>query len=122
MGTRSGDVDPSLHLFLHQEEQLTLEQITDILTRKSGLLGVSGVSHDMRSVIAAATRGKLAGVTLNRIVLLSLGASTSGLDGRTLFHRCTHLYRRHRRKQPVDPGTGAHASRNPEPGDRFKAE
>ena len=47
MGTRSGDVDPSLHLFLHQQEQLTLEEITDILTRKSGLLGVSGVSHDM---------------------------------------------------------------------------
>ena len=57
MGTRSGDVDPSLHLFLHQQEQLTLEEITDILTRKSGLLGISGVSHDMRSVLAAATRG-----------------------------------------------------------------
>ena len=57
MGTRSGDVDPSLHLFLHQQEQLALEEITDILTRKSGLLGVSGVSHDMRSVIAAATQG-----------------------------------------------------------------
>jgi acetate kinase len=57
MGTRSGDVDPSLHLFLQQQEQLTVEEITDILMRKSGLLGVSGVSHDMRSVIAAATRG-----------------------------------------------------------------
>ena len=59
MGTRSGDVDPSLHLFLHQQEQLTLGEITDILTRKSGLLGVSGVSHDMRSVLAAARQGNL---------------------------------------------------------------
>jgi acetate kinase len=57
MGTRSGDVYPSLHLFLHQQEQLTVEEITDILTRKSGLLGVSGVSHDMRSVLAAAGQG-----------------------------------------------------------------
>jgi acetate kinase len=53
MGTRSGDVDPSLHLFLQQKTSLNLEEVTDLLTRKSGLLGVSGVSHDMRSVIEA---------------------------------------------------------------------
>ena len=57
MGTRSGDVDPSLHLFLQDKEQLTLEEITDLLIRKSGLLGVSGVSHDMRAVISAAATG-----------------------------------------------------------------
>jgi acetate kinase len=42
MGTRSGDADPSLHLFLQDKEQLTLEEITDLLIRKSDLLGVSG--------------------------------------------------------------------------------
>jgi acetate kinase len=57
MGTRSGDVDPSLHLFLHQMGSLSLEEITDLLTRKSGLLGVSGVSHDMRSVLEAIESG-----------------------------------------------------------------
>jgi acetate kinase len=57
MGTRSGDVDPSLHLFLHQKKSLSLEEVTDLLTRKSGLLGVSGVSHDMRSVIEAIELG-----------------------------------------------------------------
>ena len=57
MGTRSGDVDPSLHLFLHQKKNLSLEEITDLLTRKSGLLGVSGVSHDMRSVVEAIELG-----------------------------------------------------------------
>jgi acetate kinase len=57
MGTRSGDVDPSLHLFLQEKEDHRLKEITEILTRKSGLLGVSGVSHDMRSVIGAATEG-----------------------------------------------------------------
>jgi acetate kinase len=57
MGTRSGDVDPNLHLFLQEKEGHRLKEITEILTRKSGLLGVSGVSHDMRSVIGAATEG-----------------------------------------------------------------
>jgi acetate kinase len=58
MGTRSGDVDPSLHLYLQEKEQRSLRDITDeILTRRSGLLGVSGVSQDMRSVIAEAAEG-----------------------------------------------------------------
>jgi acetate kinase len=57
MGTRSGDVDPNLHLFLQEKENHQLREITETLTRKSGLLGVSGVSHDMRTVIAAADAG-----------------------------------------------------------------
>jgi len=57
MGTRSGDVDPSLHLFLQDREGLKLGEITDMLTRESGLLGVSGVSHDMRSILQAADTG-----------------------------------------------------------------
>jgi acetate kinase len=57
MGTRSGDVDPTLHSFLGEKEHLSLVQITDLLTRQSGLLGVSGVSQDMRSVCEAADQG-----------------------------------------------------------------
>ena len=57
MGTRSGDVDPSLHLFLHQKRSLSPEEITDLLARKSGLLGVSGVSHDIRSIVEAIELG-----------------------------------------------------------------
>ena len=57
MGTRSGDVDPSLHLFLQDREGLKIGEITDMLTRESGLLGVSGVSHDMRSILQAADTG-----------------------------------------------------------------
>jgi acetate kinase len=57
MGTRSGDVDPNFHLFLQEKEDHQLREITETLTRKSGLLGVSGVSHDMRTVIAAADAG-----------------------------------------------------------------
>ena len=58
MGTRSGDVDPSIHLYLQEKEQRSLQDITEeILTRRSGLLGISGVSRDMRLVIAAAGEG-----------------------------------------------------------------
>ena len=57
MGTRSGDVDPNLHLFVQEKEHRHLREITEMLTFKSGLLGISGVSHDMRSVIAAAAEG-----------------------------------------------------------------
>ncbi|WP_296403341.1 acetate kinase [Psychrobacter sp.] len=50
MGTRCGDVDPSLHIHLKRTMGLSLEQIDEILNKKSGLLGVSGVSNDMRTV------------------------------------------------------------------------
>lgn len=54
MGTRSGDVDPNLHQFLSEQTGQTLAQITDLLNRKSGLLGLSGLSNDMRALLAAA--------------------------------------------------------------------
>jgi len=87
MGTRSGDVDPSLLLFLQQREGLRLAEIIEILTRKSGLLGVSGVSHDMRSVIAAADDGDaraqlaidLFSYRLGRAIL-GLAASLTSID------------------------------------------
>ena len=48
MGTRSGDVDPSLHQFLATQTGRSLEEITHLLNRQSGLFGVSGVSNDRR--------------------------------------------------------------------------
>ncbi|MBV8969998.1 MAG: acetate/propionate family kinase, partial [Verrucomicrobia bacterium] len=57
MGTRSGNVDPNLHLVLSEKEGLSLPEIIQLLTTRSGLLGVSGVSHDLREVIKAADEG-----------------------------------------------------------------
>lgn len=48
MGTRSGNVDPNLHNFLAKEAGLSLDEITDLLNRKSGLTGLSGISNDLR--------------------------------------------------------------------------
>lgn len=57
MGTRSGDVDPSLHIHLHRTLGLSIEEIDTLLNKKSGLLGVSDVSNDMRAVEQAAKEG-----------------------------------------------------------------
>ncbi len=57
MGTRSGDVDPSLVTFLQEKEGLSAAEIENVLNKKSGLLGVSGVSNDSRDVEAAAKEG-----------------------------------------------------------------
>lgn len=57
MGTRSGDVDPSLHIHLHRILGYSLEQIDTLLNKQSGLLGLSGISSDMRTVEQAASEG-----------------------------------------------------------------
>ena len=57
MGTRSGDVDPSIITFLMEKEGLTPSEMETILNKKSGKLGVSGVSNDDRDIEAAAEKG-----------------------------------------------------------------
>src|SRR3712207_5773430 len=51
MGTRSGDLDPSVPLFLLQERGLTPTEVSDLLNKQAGLLGVSGTSPDMRAFL-----------------------------------------------------------------------
>jgi acetate kinase len=57
MGTRSGDIDPNLAEFIAQKTGLSSHQINDMINRKSGLLGISELSNDMRSLVAAADIG-----------------------------------------------------------------
>lgn len=57
MGTRSGDVDASLLQYIMEKEGLSMDEMITILNKKSGLLGISGVSSDMRDVEAAAAEG-----------------------------------------------------------------
>lgn len=57
MGTRSGDVDPHLPGFLAKRESVDIEKVEDWLNTKSGLLGVSGLSQDMRELLKAESRG-----------------------------------------------------------------
>lgn len=57
MGTRSGDVDPSVLEFIAGKENLDIPQVMNILNKESGVYGVSGVSSDFRDVEAAADEG-----------------------------------------------------------------
>jgi acetate kinase len=57
MGTRSGDLDPAVVTFIMQREGLKIEEINDMLNKESGLLGVSGVSNDMRDILKSIDEG-----------------------------------------------------------------
>ncbi|MBZ3935717.1 acetate kinase [Methanimicrococcus blatticola] len=57
MGTRSGDIDPAVIPFIMQKGHLTVQETIDLLNKKSGVLGVSGVSSDFRDIGAAAAEG-----------------------------------------------------------------
>ena len=57
MGTRSGDVDPSIFSFLAENANMSITQITDLLNKKSGLLGISELSNDCRTIEEEAAKG-----------------------------------------------------------------
>lgn len=57
MGTRSGTVDPGAVLYIMEKEGLSTSKANDLINKQSGLLGISGVSSDMRDVKAAAAAG-----------------------------------------------------------------
>lgn len=51
MGTRAGDIDPSILEFLHLKEGMSYENLFSMLNKQSGLLGISGLTHDMREIV-----------------------------------------------------------------------
>ncbi|HDY4891561.1 TPA: acetate/propionate family kinase [Yersinia enterocolitica] len=57
MGTRSGDIDPSILPFIQQTEGKSAVEINHLINNQSGLLGISGISHDYRDVEQAADNG-----------------------------------------------------------------
>ena len=85
MGTRSGDVDPHLPGFLVQREGVDIDQVESWLNTKSGLLGVSGLSQDMRELLEAESRGdKNAALAVEMFcyrVKKQIGAYLAVLDG-----------------------------------------
>ena len=56
MGTRPGALDPGVLLYLMQEKGMDAAALTDLLYHRSGLLGVSGISNDMRTLLASDAR------------------------------------------------------------------
>ena len=69
MGTRSGDIDPGVFGYLAGQTGQTAAGLDDVLNTRSGLLGLSGTSNDMRTLLAAAARGdERAGLALDVFV------------------------------------------------------
>ncbi len=85
MGTRCGSIDPGVLLYLLQQKGMTPDALEHLLYRQSGLLGVSGVSSDMRTLLA--TPGLRATEAIELFVFsiarhtAALAASLGGLDG-----------------------------------------
>src|SRR5205814_8286362 len=57
MGTRSGSIDPGILTYLMRQGHVDSQEIDDLLNNESGLLGISGISGDMRDILAAMKRG-----------------------------------------------------------------
>jgi acetate kinase len=84
MGTRCGQLDPGVVLYLLEEKGMTAPEVEDLLYRRSGLKGLSGLSQDMRELEAAGTPRALQAieyfVVRTRRELGSMAAILSGLD------------------------------------------
>jgi acetate kinase len=84
MGTRSGDVDPSLPAFLARQAAMAPEEVEHLLNSHSGLLGVSGISNDMRALLEAEGREPRARLAIEMFchrARKALGAALATLGG-----------------------------------------
>lgn len=85
MGTRSGDIDPSVIEFIAKKEDLSISDVLTILNKKSGVEGISGVSSDFRDLIAAEGKGnKRASLALSMFsysVAKYIGSYAAAMNG-----------------------------------------
>lgn len=82
MATRSGTIDPSVVLYLQQTMGMDVEQVAQMLNHRAGLLGVSGVSSDMRELLASAdTDARLAVDLFVYHVVRAIGSLSAALGG-----------------------------------------
>ncbi len=85
MGTRCGNVDPNVVTYIMKKENLTPDEMTTIMNKKSGFLGVSGVSSDARDIDMAANEGnyraKLVFKKLSYDIIKIIGSYIAVMDG-----------------------------------------
>lgn len=85
MGTRSGDIDPSIIEFIAQKENRSLAEVMNVLNKKSGIAGMSEVSSDFRDLLAASREGnekaRLAIDAFAYRVAKYIGAYTAAMNG-----------------------------------------
>ncbi len=85
MGTRSGDIDPAVVQFIADHENKSVDDVLNILNKKSGVLGISGVSSDFRDIDKAEEEGneraKLANEVFRYRVIKYIGAYAAAMNG-----------------------------------------
>lgn len=85
MGTRSGDLDPTIVTYLMEKHNFNTKEVNDYLNKKSGALGLSGISSDFRDILKEAEKGnELAQVTLDKYchrIKKYIGAYASVMNG-----------------------------------------
>ena len=85
MGTRSGDVDPAVVQYICNKENKTVDEVLNILNKKSGVLGISGVSSDFRDVTKAEDEGNERAKAANEAfiyrVIKYIGAYVAAMNG-----------------------------------------
>jgi acetate kinase len=85
MGTRSGSIDPGVLFYIADKENLKLDEVSDLVNKRGGVLGVSGLSSDMRDLENAAAEGnKRAQLALDMYyyrVKKFVGAHAAAMDG-----------------------------------------
>jgi len=85
MGTRSGNIDPAIVETICENEGLSVKEVLNILNKKSGVLGVSGVSSDFRDIAAAAKEGNERAALANEMFVYSvkkfIGAYAAAMGG-----------------------------------------
>ena len=86
MGTRSGDIDPEVLLHMIEEDNLSAAEVKEIIYKKSGLLGISGISSDLRDILKGIEEGNYRADLALRIFTRSIrrfvGALSMSLEGR----------------------------------------
>ena len=85
MGTRSGDIDPAIMEFIAKKENLDIEGVMNVLNKKSGVEGLSGVSSDFRDLEAAYNEGNSRAIDACEVfayrVAKYIGAYIAAMDG-----------------------------------------
>lgn len=85
MGTRSGDIDVAAVLYLMEKEHLSIREANDLLNKRSGLLGLSGISNDMRDIKKRALSGDKRAVLAIEVfiyrIIKYIGAYIAAMDG-----------------------------------------
>ena len=85
MGTRSGDIDPSIMEFIAKKENLDIDGVMDVLNKKSGVAGMSGVSSDFRDLEAAYNEGNERAIAAVEVfsyrVAKYIGAYVAAMNG-----------------------------------------